>query len=370
MTAAEAASSPSRRGRPTGAGVRRRRRRPLNTPCTARSRSTSTLRRRSSSRWPTTSSAGRRSCPHYTRSMAVDRRDDGSVVADFVARRPLIGVLGLGLPVTWRSRTWNDPVERRLRFVHVAGATRGMDVTWRIRPTGDGCRVTIEHDFAPRRARRSRPSSIGGSRGRSPGGRWRRSRPSPRPSRPRRRTDDGSTRHDRTPTGLDHRDRDRDPHRDGRHGIPRRPARRPVPGAAHRSLRSLAVPVAGRGAGRRLRPRRLDAAEDRPTARSVQPVRDGRRPSRARRCQAHTGCRWRGAPRADRDLPRFGARGHRLRRGAARALPGEGHPPGRPEPRAGRLRRRRPGQPRDRARRPRSDPVDGQLLRLGRRRPR
>ncbi len=90
--------------------------------------------------------------PHYARSKAVSREPDGRLVADFVARRPLIGVLGLGLPVTWRSRTWSEPETRRLRFEHVAGATRGMDVTWRIEPTGDdaGCRVTIEHDFRPR----------------------------------------------------------------------------------------------------------------------------------------------------------------------------------------------------------------------------
>ena len=93
--------------------------------------------------------------PHYSLSAAVERRPDGSVVADFVARRPLLPVLGLGLPVTWRSRTWSEPAEFRLRFVHVAGATRGMDVTWRIEPAavGDesvGCRVTIEHEFAPR----------------------------------------------------------------------------------------------------------------------------------------------------------------------------------------------------------------------------
>jgi ribosome-associated toxin RatA of RatAB toxin-antitoxin module len=88
--------------------------------------------------------------PHYVRSRARERRADGSVVADFVARRPLITVLGLGLPVAWRSRTWSEPATRRLRFVHVAGATRGMDVTWRIEPTAGGCRVDIEHDFAPR----------------------------------------------------------------------------------------------------------------------------------------------------------------------------------------------------------------------------
>ena len=57
---------------------------------------------------------------------------------DFVARRPfpLVGVLGLGLPVAWRARTWSEPASRQLRFVHVAGATRGMDVTWRIETRG------------------------------------------------------------------------------------------------------------------------------------------------------------------------------------------------------------------------------------------
>jgi hypothetical protein len=91
--------------------------------------------------------------PHYARSRAVEPRSDGSVVIDFVARRPLplVGILGLGLPVAWRARTWSEPGTLRLRFVHVAGATRGMDVTWRIEPTGpEGCKVAIDHDFRPR----------------------------------------------------------------------------------------------------------------------------------------------------------------------------------------------------------------------------
>ena len=88
--------------------------------------------------------------PHYARSQIRDRRPDGSLVVDFVARRPLIAALGIGLPVTWRSRTWNEPELWRLRFGHVAGATRGMDVTWRIEPTAAGCRVSIDHYFRPR----------------------------------------------------------------------------------------------------------------------------------------------------------------------------------------------------------------------------
>ena len=88
--------------------------------------------------------------PHYARSRARERRPDGSLVVDFVARRPLIGVLGIGLPVTWRSRTWNDPATCRLRFAHVAGATKGMDVTWRIDAVDGGSRISIDHDFRPR----------------------------------------------------------------------------------------------------------------------------------------------------------------------------------------------------------------------------
>ncbi len=38
----------------------------------------------------------------------------------------------------------------RLRFVHLGGATSGMDVTWRIEATDGGCRVSIDHDFRPR----------------------------------------------------------------------------------------------------------------------------------------------------------------------------------------------------------------------------
>ncbi|HEV8490087.1 MAG TPA: SRPBCC family protein [Candidatus Limnocylindrales bacterium] len=94
-------------------------------------------------RWP-------RLLPHYVAVRVVERPPDGSLVAEFVARRPLMPVLGLGLPVAWRSRTWNEPESHRLRFVHRGGATNGMDVTWRIEPTATGCRVSIDHDFRPR----------------------------------------------------------------------------------------------------------------------------------------------------------------------------------------------------------------------------
>jgi ribosome-associated toxin RatA of RatAB toxin-antitoxin module len=91
-------------------------------------------------RWP-------RVLPHY-RSVTVRSRDATAVVADMRATRRFGP---LAVPVAWRSRFWSDDTEAsdlRLRFVHVAGATRGMDVTWHIRErTEGGCSVTIEHDF-------------------------------------------------------------------------------------------------------------------------------------------------------------------------------------------------------------------------------
>lgn len=88
--------------------------------------------------------------PHYVAVHAIERRPDGSLLARMIARRPLLPVLGLGIPVAWRSRTWNEPDTNTLRFVHQGGATAGMDVTWRIEPSPGGCRVSIDHDFRPR----------------------------------------------------------------------------------------------------------------------------------------------------------------------------------------------------------------------------
>jgi ribosome-associated toxin RatA of RatAB toxin-antitoxin module len=94
-------------------------------------------------RWP-------RLLPHYVAVRPIERDGDGGVLAEMVARRPLVPVLGLSLPVAWRARAWSDPSTLRLRFVHRGGATNGMDVTWRIEPRGAGARVEIDHDFRPR----------------------------------------------------------------------------------------------------------------------------------------------------------------------------------------------------------------------------
>jgi ribosome-associated toxin RatA of RatAB toxin-antitoxin module len=95
------------------------------------------------SRWPDL-------LPHY-RKVTVRSRDGERVEARMVAVRRFGP---LPMPVTWAAICWpegDDPDDLRLRFHHVWGVTKGMDVTWHIRPDGPGaCRVTIEHDFSRR----------------------------------------------------------------------------------------------------------------------------------------------------------------------------------------------------------------------------
>src|SRR5687768_14801159 len=88
--------------------------------------------------------------PHYRDVRVENRSPQGVVTARMLAVRPIVPLLGYGIPVAWRSRTWAEEPTLRLRFVHLGGATNGMDVTWRIEATPTGCRVSIDHAFDPR----------------------------------------------------------------------------------------------------------------------------------------------------------------------------------------------------------------------------
>lgn len=107
------------------------------------------------SRWPAL-------LPHYRR-VTVHGERAGRIVAQMVAIRPLAGPISI--PVTWRAEAWSDdtdPNDLLLRFRHIRGVTRGMDVTWHIRSlghapagadTGAGAGasdVVIEHAFERR----------------------------------------------------------------------------------------------------------------------------------------------------------------------------------------------------------------------------
>lgn len=87
--------------------------------------------------------------PHYLDVAVLDREPGGAVVARMLAVRAVVPRLGYGIPVAWRARTWAEPADLRLRFVHLGGATAGMDVTWRLESNDGGCRVTIEHAYEP-----------------------------------------------------------------------------------------------------------------------------------------------------------------------------------------------------------------------------
>lgn len=85
--------------------------------------------------------------PHYRR-VTVQSRIGDRLVAQMVAVRRFGP---LALPVTWRAEQWpdeSDANDLRLHFRHVRGVTRGMRVSWHIRPKDDGAaQVSIEHEF-------------------------------------------------------------------------------------------------------------------------------------------------------------------------------------------------------------------------------
>jgi ribosome-associated toxin RatA of RatAB toxin-antitoxin module len=78
--------------------------------------------------------------PHY-RWVKILERDGERQTVEMACRRS-------GIPLKWRSHLWVWPERRRMRFLHVAGPARGMDVEWRLEPEGDCTRVSIHHELA------------------------------------------------------------------------------------------------------------------------------------------------------------------------------------------------------------------------------
>lgn len=75
--------------------------------------------------------------PHY-RYVKIVRGDDRARTVEMAAWRDV-------LPIAWTAEQTNDPDTPAIRFHHVRGWTRGMDVVWRFAPSALGTRVTIEH---------------------------------------------------------------------------------------------------------------------------------------------------------------------------------------------------------------------------------
>jgi aromatase len=88
--------------------------------------------------------------PHY-RKVTIQSRKGNRTLAQMTATRKFGPI---SLPVTWQAEEWPDsanPADLQLHFRHVRGVTRGMDVTWHIRPAADSgaaSYVTIEHLFS------------------------------------------------------------------------------------------------------------------------------------------------------------------------------------------------------------------------------
>lgn len=53
----------------------------------------------------------------------------------------------LPYPIWWESEMETDRSDRRVRYKHVDGITKNMDVEWRLDAEGDGTRIVIVHDW-------------------------------------------------------------------------------------------------------------------------------------------------------------------------------------------------------------------------------
>ncbi len=80
---------------------------------------------------------------HYRYVRMLERRVDGGVV-EMSANRPFGP---LNWPTWWVSEMWVDPARREVRYRHIRGITRGMDVIWTVEPDGDGTTAMIVHEW-------------------------------------------------------------------------------------------------------------------------------------------------------------------------------------------------------------------------------
>jgi ribosome-associated toxin RatA of RatAB toxin-antitoxin module len=80
---------------------------------------------------------------HYRWVRMLERRENGGIV-EMAAWRPF-GLLKY--PTWWVSEMWIDPLRVEVRYRHIKGITRGMEVVWGMRPGDGGTRVTIVHEW-------------------------------------------------------------------------------------------------------------------------------------------------------------------------------------------------------------------------------
>jgi ribosome-associated toxin RatA of RatAB toxin-antitoxin module len=89
--------------------------------------------------------------PHYRWVRFLERAADGAGgvaggVVEMAAWRPF-GPAPLRWPTWWVSEMRVEPATRTIRYRHVRGITRGMQVAWRLSPADGGTRVEIVHEW-------------------------------------------------------------------------------------------------------------------------------------------------------------------------------------------------------------------------------
>lgn len=92
-------------------------------------------------KWPTHLS-------HYRYVRFRQRRNDGGGLVEMSANRPFeVGPVGINWPTWWLSEMSVSaaPQQPSIRFRHVGGITKGMDVEWSFTRRGRGTLVRIVH---------------------------------------------------------------------------------------------------------------------------------------------------------------------------------------------------------------------------------
>lgn len=77
--------------------------------------------------------------PHYRYVRLLGKQGDVRTVKMSASRD--------GIPVSWTSLLYPLPRQKKIRFKHIRGVTKGMDVEWQLVRERGGTRVRIEHDL-------------------------------------------------------------------------------------------------------------------------------------------------------------------------------------------------------------------------------
>jgi ribosome-associated toxin RatA of RatAB toxin-antitoxin module len=81
--------------------------------------------------------------PHY-RWVRFRERSPGGGIVEMAAWRPFPG---FRWPTWWVSRMAIDRDREQVRYQHIDGITRGMDVVWQVEPRGPGSHIKLIHDW-------------------------------------------------------------------------------------------------------------------------------------------------------------------------------------------------------------------------------